>query len=536
MTEQAPTTSGRTTSSRAARSSAGRLWCATFLLVWVLVGVPALVWSLVTPVFGVADEGAHVINAAAVVRGQALTDDYLSTPGSAYARSPLVTVPGYLAEAETASECFEREPSVPMTCAPPFDGEPAEDAQVVTHVGNYPPLFYLLVGWVTLLTDGADAVVGMRVVSALLCSAVVAAGAATLRLVHRGVGAVAVTLLAVTPMAASLFGSVNPSGVEIALALALWSGMLTFASSSTRALDARLVLVGVLAAALANARPASMVWAAVIVLVTLVLVPPETWRLIWGRRSLWAGVGTAAVGTVVSVVWFFAADPGASLGGPGGGDLSGYEEIGAVREEHLGNLWGYARALVGNIGWLDAPLPPWAVLAYGLAASGVLWTALVLGRWRGVAALLAAILLLVETPVLVQYPNATEVGLIWQGRYSLPLWVGLPVTAYVVLVLGRLRRGQRLADQVAVPAVWVILLVHATMFWVALPRFYVGSGEGSALSAAPGYVGWALLLLVVPVGLAGLLLLGSGGGRPRLPQRKERPAAGPGEAGAATGS
>lgn len=99
MTEQAPPTPERARSSRAARSSTGRLWRAAFLLVWVVVGVPALVWALVTPVLGVADEGAHVINAAAAVRGQTLTDEYASDPGAAYANAPLVTVPGYLAEA-----------------------------------------------------------------------------------------------------------------------------------------------------------------------------------------------------------------------------------------------------------------------------------------------------------------------------------------------------------------------------------------------------------------------------------------------------
>lgn len=147
-----------------------------------------------------------------------------------------------------------------MTCAPPFDGEPSESEQMGTHAGTYPALFYLLVGWVTLVADGADAVVAMRAASALLCSAVVAVGAATLPLAHRGPGVIVVTLLALTPMAVSLFGSANPSGLEIALALALWSGKLTLASSSAPALDARLLLVGVLAAVLANARPASMVW------------------------------------------------------------------------------------------------------------------------------------------------------------------------------------------------------------------------------------------------------------------------------------
>lgn len=497
---------GASADPRAARSSTGRLWCTTFLLVWLLVGLPASVWAVVTPPFGVADEGAHVINTAAVVRGQALTDE-IAAGGGGYQHAPLVTVPGYLAQAETASECFEREPSVPMTCAPAFDGSPSEPGQMVTHAGNYPPLFYLLVGWLTFILDGAPVVVAMRLVSALVCSAVVAAGAATLRLVHPGRGAVVAVLLATTPMAVSLFGSVNPSGLEIALSVALWAGMLTFASTSATAVDARLLFVGVSAAALANARPAAMLWAALIILVALILVPSRTWRLIWGRRSLWVALGTAAAGALLSVLWFLLADPGRSIGGHGDVDLSEYGSLGAVQQAHLGNLYGYALALVGNLGWLDTPLPHWAVMLYGLAAFGLIWAALALGRWRGVVALLAAVVLLVQAPVLVQFPNATEVGLIWQGRYSLPLWVGIPLLGFVVLALRQDAPWRGLADRFVMPAIVVVLIMHATMFRVALPRFYVGYGEEMDLGAAPGHVPWTLALLVVPVVLSVLLVV-----------------------------
>ena len=138
------------------------------------------------------------------------------------------------------------------------------------------------------------------------------------------------------------------------------------------------------------------------------------------------------------------------------------------------------------------------------AGREAMWTAIVHASGRQVAALVLAVLFLLETPVLVQFPDASTVGLIWQGRYSLPLWVGIPLTAYAVLALrqdGLPVRG--LAERATVPALAVVLVVHAVMFRVAVPRFYVGLREPMELGAAPGYVGWALASLVVPA----LLLL-----------------------------
>ena len=86
----------------------------------------------------------------------------------------------------------------------------------------YPPAYFVLTGWPTLLTSHYFIVRFMRVLSGFLAIAFIGVGLVSVKRTW-GRQAVAVTLMALTPAALSLMGVVNPQALEIGAAFCLWS-------------------------------------------------------------------------------------------------------------------------------------------------------------------------------------------------------------------------------------------------------------------------------------------------------------------------
>ncbi len=77
----------------------------------------------------------------------------------------------------------------------------------------------------------------------------------------------------------------------------------------------------------------------------------------------------------------------------------------------------------------------------------------------------------------MQWPVATSLGLIWQGRYLLPVMVGLPLAAGVVLASDR-RWNEAFGDAWGF---WCIVgtlgVTHLAAYWWALHRWVIGMDE-----------------------------------------------------------
>ncbi len=85
--------------------------------------------------------------------------------------------------------------------------------------------------------------------------------------------------------------------------------------------------------------------------------------------------------------------------------------------------------LVGPLGWLDVHLPVIFVWGWIAATVALLAAALVVGTWRRRVALLILTAGVLLGPTLAEMPSASRYGLIWQGRYTLPVAFGIPVLA-----------------------------------------------------------------------------------------------------------
>lgn len=441
------------------------VWLGIGALIAVLTGL----WSLAIPLMASPDEPSHVVKAAAVARGQwsgelGPVPSDRSRPGAA----TTVVLPSDYAAAVALPNCIAFRPEASADCQPDI-APAAGTAQVETFAGQYPPLYYVLVGWPSLWFGVEASVYAMRLVGAILAAALLTWGA------YRSVAdgsmlSVWGVMVAVTPMTLFLAGTVNPQSLEIAAGFSFLAACFALATSSRGPSTAAMVQAAVSGALLVNVRTSSPLWAVAIVLVALVAARPGRWReLVAHPAAPWVGLvavmsGAAAVGWLVT--------HGAVV--TGGGLYPEFANPLQTTLAVLGHWSDYLVTMVGDFGWLDTPAPPATLLAWSVAGGALLLLALNVPRQRrltlGLLALLATV---AAAPVVLQLPTAADVGLIWQGRYSLPVAVGIPVLAALLLAAERPLATWYRALRLVVP---VILIGHVAAFASAAHRYSEGVG------------------------------------------------------------
>lgn len=421
-------------SGRAGRC-AGALACLAVLLA-------AFAWALASPVGSSPDEQAHIIYAWGTATGQTTPWTVQEVEGSNAARYAKVSVPTALLE--TPAVCNRFDPSTPAcsTIKPVEDADGDGRTTVLTYMDRYPPTYYLPIGLVLRAAIGAGAtgIVATtiaRVVSGVLSLGVLVLVWTTMAPVFHRAAVVGAVAALVTPMALFLSSSVNPNGLEVSLTALVAASVITARAHLVagrrppRWLRAQLVLA---ALALGLTRPASPLWAG---LLLLILVVPTRAH---GRRRLapWLRLGLRAIiGLVLAVVVMLAAfayDNASRGGGAAGKDLTDWFALPTAARWttvlfQLGNLPenGYR-----YLGWGDTPLPAlffllWiagtaAVLAAGARTRSA--RSIRTGTWPAVLFLLLAC-----AAVALQSERS---GFAWQGRYFLPV-----VAGFIVLLAGR---------------------------------------------------------------------------------------------------
>lgn len=388
-------------------------------------------WAFVTPLPAM-DERAHVVKAVATVRGELLgtvvhigrTDLGLPAdsdfgPGNA---SRYVVPRSY---AGVSIPCFPAKPVYPRCRAAMSDS--AAPATAISYVGNYNPLFYVLIGWPSLFVLGAKSVYLMRLCTALLNAAMLALTAHTLLLARNPRRALICFLAATTPMTLFLGGIVNPAGLEITSAELLWSVLLVLATDAAAAepgapsIHARVRQLGPRAAAalllLLNLRMMGPLWAAGAVVTAAWVATPERRRaLLKDRRIRWSAPVFLLAG-VAALLWTKLAPV----------------ELSALRDIHphffkaarvtLDETPGYFKMMLFSYNWGDPQIPAFAIVALSAVLAVLLVPAL--GDRRFGRPMLAIGAATVVFPILLQGYEMHALGDVWQGRYILPLTVGM---------------------------------------------------------------------------------------------------------------
>lgn len=474
-----------------------------FATAWVLLGLLMGLWAIATPIGGAPDEPAHLVKAASVVRGEFV--------GEAGSFGHLVDVPRYVAHTH-AQTCYAFDGTEEADCAPAVPAPTDEIVVGSTTAGLYNPLYYLLVGWPSLLAGDSAGIYGMRIASALVVSGFLALSAALVCTWRRRTLPLIGLAVATTPMVLFLGGTVNPNSLEITATLAAFTGMLTIVRERQSSIVRSAVIVLAGAAVAGNMRGLSVLWLVVALLVPLVLLRGSELLALLRRRPVQVAIAGSALAFIAAAVWLFSTN---SLGAAVDDPITETITPGVGAPWYYGAWWtfqatlDYLQGAIGIFGWLDTPAPLFVFAVWATLMGGLLVLAVVLLRGR--ALVFAALLVgaTVALPPIMQAVYITDGGIIWQGRYILP-----------VLVCAALGLATMLADVLPSPAgTWHRLVVVVAVLWsaaqlhafaTALRRYTVGLDASwadmltSADWAPPGglalsLVGFALVAASAPV-------------------------------------
>jgi hypothetical protein len=358
-----------------------------------------------------------------------------------------------------------------------------------TYYGVYPPFAYALPGLAGRLGTTPRRVLYLgRLANATLCGALLALGTVV------GAGGVRGRrllgpLLAVTPMVAFVSGTLSASGAEIASAYCCAAGLLALRRARPTRGAWPAVACGALG--LAGARQLGPGELAVLLGSFAAVAGRRRLVALWAARPRWlvsAGAGVAALG--IAMIWWD------MVVMPRPPDRAGT----AVDYLHnsIHDLPDQLREFVGVLGWLDTRLPSGVYLAWAVAAALAFFTAVAVGTSRSRVVLVGAVLgLLVVTivyGVLIAYPTGSRA----QGRWVLPLAVGLPLLA------GEVAAAQALWRRWTVALTLLSGLVAAGSHLIAIvtnARRYAGP----ALADWTPPLGWVPWFVVAVVGAVGIL-------------------------------
>ena len=455
--------------------STRRVWWVSF----ILLAVTGSLWSLASPLYSGPDEPAHTVRAVSLVRGQWLGQQTEVVDNNALE----VEVPATY----TANPfCYVFEATVPAYCQqwPPEGGE----VELLTTAGRHPPTYYALVGIPSLFNQSPASIYAMRLVSVLVSAALMASALTTLAGLRRTRLALLGFLVALTPMVLFVSGLVNPSAFEIAGAIGTWVGAFALlraaqdtslarpeGSLPTRpgAIPPRLVWSTAIAASvLVLSRALAPVWLAGIVVVLLIVSPWGAMRALARDRTARAGAALVALATAGQVAWIVLAKP-----------LAQVDTQRVIEDTLWGRISGafgrsidYPRDMVGNVGWLDTPAPPsvavvWLVLLLVLLALG-----LVAGTARQRLGIVVTLLATIVVPVAMDAMQAPRTGFVWQGRYTIPVAVGVPLLCGLVAATSRRQIPPWVSRWVVPLAAAGFVVGHGLMFVQALKRYAVGVG------------------------------------------------------------
>lgn len=388
-------------------------WFVGFLLL-------AAGWALVTPVNGYPDEVDHAYLAVGFVHGQVFPHIGAYNHGT----GAITNVPASFRNARSKKPCGGIRSITHCQSAGPH--HPGFDTVVSAEGRNF-PLYYALVGWPSLAFPDQMGWYLMRLASAVLCSALLAAGAVVLMSMRRRPLVLASGLfLGLTPLALNLAGSVNPSGLEIASAACFWVVVLALMHDSPAIPLKLLVALGAVSGTLlATCRILGGAWVLLAVLLSLTTVGPAKRGRFLRARSSHVVLGSAAIAVAVMTAWTLAfrsyqtfrhPKPGAGL-------------VDAVRAG-LGNQARLLQQMLAYLGWLTRPPPVVAEVCWALAVLAFVAIVVVSNR-RARKAILIGCALALALPFAVIVATYHAHGVAWQGRYTLPLAVGLPLLAVV---------------------------------------------------------------------------------------------------------
>ncbi len=432
-----------------------RVWVASFFFFAIMTWA----WAMAMPYFSGPDEPSHIARAWSLAHGEVLGRN------PEFGGVRIVSVPEWLRSDHVSTECYRLDANIPAGCYSLFPS--STEVETPTTAGAQLPFYYLPVGLPFLVADGGPGLLLARFVAGAIVAAFIASTMVTARASRAHLWLPQALVLACPPMAIYISSVMNPSGVEIAASLALWTSGLVLVSE--KEVNRRVVLrFGVALCALVLARQLGPLWVA-IAIVTLSLLAGRSRLLeLMKERSLQIVALAAMLAGTFWAGWILVARP---LATEASGSATEMRTIDIFRVQ-VGRLWQLTEESVGVFGYLDVRLPTYTYVVWVSAVVFLLALCLLFGQPRYAVGAIGLLLGTVIVQMVGEFRSVATIGFFWQGRYSLPMLVGVPLVAAVGISRGKpLPDSSRLGRLFLSAAIWIAFLAA---FLQSVRRYTVG--------------------------------------------------------------
>ncbi|MEU9042024.1 MULTISPECIES: DUF2142 domain-containing protein [unclassified Kitasatospora] len=448
-------------SSRPGRLLFRRTWWTAFIGFFLVCAG----WALASPYDASPDEREHIIRAVGVARGEFAPKPEAAGGGiGAFQHVPASIV---------RDNCWWFDPTKSAACAKAPGGADQQIERVATRAGRYNPVYYALVGWPMALWPNWLGLTLARLISAGLVSALLACAAHSLVAWTRHRIAAAGLLVAVTPITAHLAGSINPNGIEIAAGVALVAALIpTMLDPDQPLRRAAMVQIGIAGSVLMTVRALGPLWCAAVLGIMLIPAKRERLKQLLRFRPAWWAAGTLFATGAAGALWtvVMKASELMPVQVPPGITVPK-----AIRHEVVVRWPDYFTEVIGVPSWLDTHLPGTAYYLWYLAIGCLVLPALAFGAWSDRWRVLAFFLAPFAVITLSDAISAHKVGFVGQGRYLLPVAVGVPLLAAFVLGRRGVLEGARSASLVRTVAL-VVLPLQLAFLGYTMIRWQAGIG------------------------------------------------------------
>ncbi len=469
-------------SSQPARSGT-RVVPALVLVAWALL---LAAWVMGNAPFAAPDEADHYIRAVGLSEGHLIG---LKDPSAHIGVTPaqvawtaqaarIVSLPAELDPRPFACELGPGEHSA--ACLNAANHHPPA-VTLITVVGNYEPLPYLLPAAVLRTGKSAPAALRFaRTAAALTALALLAVAVFALYDAESPVVSLLGLLLAVTPMVLFCSASLSGSGIEITGAVAFFSCLLRLARPSP-AQTRWWVLTAISGATLVLSRSASPAWLILAVLVVACWSGPRVFARRWaGNRAPQATTGVLVLAVALNRAWegMYGSQVSLDTAKLHAGIVAGLRE-----------WWRALPDLVGKFGYLDVKLPLFVPLAWFALVLALSTIACAASDRRQLLVLVVSMIVgLLVGPIVFYALLIRPTGFGLQGRHVLPVLVAVPLIAGEALNRYRERiRANRLRVLTIIVPV-AVALMQAVAWYVNARRYAVG---GSGPEWFLGHAAWA---------------------------------------------
>jgi len=437
-----------------------------FLSVFALLVVILGCWTYASPLVAGPDEQAHLIRAYALDHGQ------IGTPTNPPDKVRVdFNVPTSVYYTKIYPGCWQFIDTHPATCTLPWD---TSTTPIITndYVGHYPPLYYSLVGLGSFYSPEPPGLYAMRLLSGVLSATMLALAAYVIARWGRRRSMVMGLYVAITPLVYFLGSVVNPSGFEIATAICIWTMLcviaLDYRGNPPRSLVA---LLGVVSVIFTLIRGLSSFWLFLAALVFIILMSPrQVIALVKTRRDVQYLIGALVASGTVAATWILTQGTLNVL--PVGYPVPPKAGMVEVVKLVLKQVSFWVRQCVGVLGWLDTVFPHFVYQTWYFLVPVLFLIALIRAQWSQRLALCVVGGLAIVVPIAIVARQAHVLGIVWQGRDSMPLTVGIVILS--AALVGRPGSTLPLARLAMMATVCAIALVNMVAFYSNLKRYAVG--------------------------------------------------------------